>query len=445
MLRGLLAMAVLPLMATGVLLVARPALAASLTQVTNFGNNPSDLSMYIYVPDHLAARPALLVLMHYCGGNASAMFSGTAGLEYTHGADQYGYIIVLPQVSTSRSLDCFDVSTPEGLKRGGASDSTGIVSMVNYVKAHYPVDTSHIVLSGISSGAMMTNVMAAEYPDIFSAGAAFSGVPATCFATGQAGNYWNSNCAGGTVIQTAQQWGDAVRAMFPGYTGSYPRMQLWHGDQDTTLAYPNFAEEIKQWTNLHGLSQTPSSTDSPQSGWTRTRYGNTGTQATVEGLSIAGQGHTLPQPGMVAYAISFLGLDGSSVPPTTAPPTTAPPTTAPPTTAPPTTAPPTTGAPGGCSASYRLVNSWPGGFQAEVAVTNTGSTSLSGWTVHLTLASGQTISSLWNGVNTGTSGAVTVRNASYNGGLAGNGSTTFGFVANGNGSATPTNVTCTSP
>jgi poly(3-hydroxybutyrate) depolymerase len=55
------------------------------------------------------------------------------------------------------------------------------VSVVNYTKTHYDVDPSRVVLSGFSSGAMMTNVMAAEYPDVFAAGAAFSGVPATCF------------------------------------------------------------------------------------------------------------------------------------------------------------------------------------------------------------------------------------------------------------------------
>ncbi|GAB3894190.1 hypothetical protein GCM10027612_44940 [Microbispora bryophytorum subsp. camponoti] len=62
----------------------------------------------------------------------------------------------------------------------------------------------------------------------------------------------------------------------------------------------------------------------------------------------------------------------------------------------------------------------------------------------MTLAGGQSITSLWNGVNTGTSGAVTVKNAPYNGTVAGAGSTAFGFTANGSGSA-PTGVTCTSP
>ncbi|HEY3479077.1 MAG TPA: endo-1,4-beta-xylanase [Streptomyces sp.] len=107
--------------------------------------------------------------------------------------------------------------------------------------------------------------------------------------------------------------------MSGGQAGPYPRMQLWHGTADDTLRYPNFGEEIKQWTNLRGVSQTPSSSDAPQSGWTRTRYGSTGTQAPVEGISVQGAGHALPQNGMVAYAISFLGLNsgGSSTTTTT--------------------------------------------------------------------------------------------------------------------------------
>ena len=40
-------------------LTAGPASAASLTRVTNFGNNPSNLNMYIYVPNNVSAHPAL--------------------------------------------------------------------------------------------------------------------------------------------------------------------------------------------------------------------------------------------------------------------------------------------------------------------------------------------------------------------------------------------------
>jgi hypothetical protein len=35
--------------------------AASLTKVTNFGSNPTSIDMYIYVPDKVATRPAVIV------------------------------------------------------------------------------------------------------------------------------------------------------------------------------------------------------------------------------------------------------------------------------------------------------------------------------------------------------------------------------------------------
>jgi len=296
-------------------LTAGPASAAALNRVTGFGTNPTNLNMYLYVPDNVAPKPALLVLVHYCGGSAGAIFNGN-GHDFATAADRYGYVVVVPEAT--RDGHCFDVSTKAGLTRNGGSDTTGIMSMVSWTRQRYNVDPARIVVSGFSSGAMMTNVLAAEYPDVFAAGSAFSGVPAGCFATSD-GSLWNSQCAGGNVIKSPQDWANTAHAMYPGYTGSYPRMQLWHGNTDTTLAYPNFGEEIKQWTTLRGLSQTPAFTDHPQSSWTRTRYGDTGTQATVEGISISGTGHTLPQNGMLAYAISFLGLDGGVTGQATAP------------------------------------------------------------------------------------------------------------------------------
>jgi endo-1,4-beta-xylanase len=146
-----------------------------------------------------------------------------------------------------------------------------------------------------------------------------------------------------------------------------------------------------------------------------------------------------------AYDSVLAALNGGTPPPTSPPPSSPPPTTPPPTTPPPTTPPPTTPPAGGaCTATYRLVNPWPGGFQAEVTVHNNASATITAWHVSLGLGSGQSITNLWNGVNSGTSGAVTVRNADYNGTISGNGSTMFGFTANGPSTPTPT-VSCTSP
>jgi endo-1,4-beta-xylanase len=439
-LKALLAAAVLPLVAAAVLLGARPAAAASLTQITNFGNNPSGLNMYVYVPDNVAARPALLVAIHYCTGTASALYSGYFH-DYVTAADQYGYVIVFPEAT--RSGQCFDVYSPQALTRGGGSDPVGIISMVNYAKSHYNVDPNRVYVSGVSSGAMMTNVMAAEYPDVFKAGAAFMGVPATCFATGSSTNTWNSQCANGQISKTAQQWGDAARAMDPGYSGPYPRMQLWHGTADGTLNYNNFGEEIKQWTNLNGVSQTAVLTDSPQSGWTRTRYGNNGNQPPVEGISVSGAGHELPRSGMVAYAITFLGLNSTTVTSpspirTSSSPSPSPSVSPSRTTSPSPTA---TSGPGGCTATYSIVSQWQGGFQANVTVQN-GSAARTSWQVSWSFANGQAITQLWNATYTQSGANVTANNLSYNGTLAANASASFGFTANWNGTNATPALTC---
>lgn len=310
--RALAGVAVLFLsMVTG-LLVGRPAQAASLVQVTGFGANPSNLQMYLYVPDRVAARPAVLVAVHYCTGSGPAFFSGT---QFASLADQFGFIVVYP--SATRSGSCFDVSTSQALTRNGGSDPVGIKSMVDWVVANRNADASRVYVTGASSGGMMTNVLLADYPDVFKAGAAFMGVPYTCFATSDP-SMWNNQCANGQINRTAQQWGDAVRNNFPGFGGARPRMQLWHGTADTTLNFNNFGEEIEQWTNALGVSQTPFQTDTPQSGWTRTRYGSAG-NVQVEAYRIEGVGHSLPLSGQARLAIDFFGLSSTTT--DTTPPT----------------------------------------------------------------------------------------------------------------------------
>jgi hypothetical protein len=104
----------------------------------------------------------------------------------------------------------------------------------------------------------------------------------------------------------------------------------------------------------------------------------------------------------------------------------------------PTTTPttqPTTQPPGNaaCRVSY-ATNVWNSGFTANVTVTNTGSSAINGWALGFTLPNGQAITSSWNAALTGSSGAVTARNVSYNGGIAPGGNQSFGFQGTYSGS-----------
>ncbi|WP_353387890.1 endo-1,4-beta-xylanase [Thermobispora bispora] len=98
----------------------------------------------------------------------------------------------------------------------------------------------------------------------------------------------------------------------------------------------------------------------------------------------------------------------------------------------------------GCTATYRLVNEWPGGFQAEVTVSNNGTSPINRWTVSWSFPSGQTITQLWNGEHTQSGANVTVRNVYYNGNVAPGASTSFGFLGSFSGSnGAPSSVSCT--
>jgi len=286
---------------------ATPAAAASLTQITGFGSNPTGLAMHLYMPNNVKANPPILLALHGCQGSGPYLYSST---DFASQADQYGFLVIYPSTPNQQ---CWDVSSDQALTHGGGSDPVGLMSMITYVEQHYGGDPNAVYVTGQSSGGMMTNVMLADYPDVFKAGAAFMGVPHRCFYTGTVRG-WNGDCAGGRVSKTPQQWGALVRNSYSGYTGPRPRMQLWYGTNDTILSYNNLGEQIKQWTDVLGVSQTPSSTDSPAANWTRTRYNNASGTTQVEAYSLAGLGHELPVKGsaMVSHAIRFMGLDASA-------------------------------------------------------------------------------------------------------------------------------------
>ena len=255
-------------------------------------------------------------------------------------------------------------------------------------------------------------------------------------------------------------------------TGAYDvAYDIWYNQTPTTTGQPN-AEEMMIWLNHNGSVQPSGSVvasnvsigghtynvwEAQDSTWKDVSYVMTSGTTSVTNLDVdllaadsvsrgymndsdylidVEAGFELWQGGAGLATNSFsvnVGGSGSTPPPTTAPPTTAPPTTAPP-TAPPTTAPPTTTPPtspaggSGCSAVYSVVNSWSTGYQAQVVVTDTGSSPISGWTASWTYPGNQQINDLWNGVYTQSGEQVTVNNASYNGALSPGGSTTFGFT-----------------
>lgn len=274
--------------------------AAELQHITeDFGPNPTNVTFYLYVPDSFAAGAPLLVYPHWCHGTALNAFEWKPWRAL---ADALGFITIYPS-SPWVADNCWDVSSKETLTHNAGGDSLGIASMVRWTLEQYPLDADRVFVTGISSGGMMTNVLAATYPDLFAAASAFAGVPYSCFA-GNGNAVWSDDCARGRIVHPREEWAELVRAAYPDFPGPRPKMQLLHGTADDVLNVTNYHEEIKMWTAVLGVSEEPKETvpNTPQANWTKYVYGRT-----VEGFLAEGVTHDIPD--QAEEVVRFFDLD----------------------------------------------------------------------------------------------------------------------------------------
>ncbi|MCW6006470.1 family 43 glycosylhydrolase [Micromonospora sp. CPCC 205371] len=80
----------------------------------------------------------------------------------------------------------------------------------------------------------------------------------------------------------------------------------------------------------------------------------------------------------------------------------------------------------GCRVAYTVSNQWPGGFGANVAVTNLGDP-VTSWSLVWSFGAGQSVTQMWNATHTQSGAQVTARNAAHNGSIATNATASFGF------------------
>ncbi len=256
-----------------------------ITPVLDFGSNPGALDMYEHAPADLAAGRPVVVVMHGCTQQASSMEA--TGWDTL--ADELQFTVVYPQQrSANQPLGCFTWYSPADITRD-SGEALSVMQMVDHVIAAHGSDPTRVYVTGLSAGGAFTSIMMATYPDRFAAGSVMAGIPyhcATDFSSAQACTMSTSGSQ-----KTPMQWGDLVRAADPGFAGPYPRVQIFQGTADTTVAPANATELVKQWTNVWGTDQTADAT-SMVSMATRTQY-MAGATVAVELYSIAGMGHAV--------------------------------------------------------------------------------------------------------------------------------------------------------
>ncbi|WP_431995811.1 extracellular catalytic domain type 1 short-chain-length polyhydroxyalkanoate depolymerase [Streptomyces griseoflavus] len=262
--------------------------AVGLTRVTGFGANPGGLNMYVYRPASLPAAPAVVFALHGCGQNAQT-YADNSGLPEL--ADRHGFLVVFAETTSANNAGkCFNWFQPADNRRG-RGEAESIRQMAAHTVSAYGADAGRTYVTGLSAGGGMTSVVLAAYPDVFRAGAVVAGLPHGC-ADDMMAAY---TCMNPGVDRTPAQWAQRVRDAHPSWTGPWPRVAVWHGDRDTTVV-PRNADELRdQWTELHGLSRTPTRTSVIGPNSTRhEEYVAADGSVAVEVNRVPGIGHATP-------------------------------------------------------------------------------------------------------------------------------------------------------
>jgi poly(hydroxyalkanoate) depolymerase family esterase len=276
-----------------------PATASRLTQFDGFGDNPGKLRMLAYLPQHIPVGAPVVVLLHGCGQTAAG-FAADSG--WVARADSLRFPLILPEQSEANNAGrCFQWFQPANTTRN-RGEAASIAGMTRAAIARFGADASRVFIVGLSAGGAMAAAMLAAYPDLFAAGASVAGLPVGAARSGMQAML---RMASAGPDRTPQAWAEQVRAAAPsGFTGPWPRLSIWQGRADTTVAPENGNLLATQWRALHGLD-APAMAEQVLNGIQHRTWPD-GKQRLVELWSIPDLPHAYPAGTRVVAAGRFV-------------------------------------------------------------------------------------------------------------------------------------------
>jgi feruloyl esterase len=217
-----------------------------LAEVTEFGSNPGQLAMFVYLPASVLPGAPLVVLLHGCGQTAARFVADTGWIGF---AERFGTPLVLPEQSSENNRGrCFNWFRPLHVRRG-FGEALSIRQMVGTAVERFAADGNRVFIAGLSAGGAMAAASLAAYPDVYAGGAIVAGLPVgAATSTTEA----LTRMAEAGPQRPRGGWAQQVRAAGPaGYSGPWPRVSIWHGSADDVVDPANARLLAEQWSELH--------------------------------------------------------------------------------------------------------------------------------------------------------------------------------------------------
>jgi poly(hydroxyalkanoate) depolymerase family esterase len=241
--------------------------------------------MLKYVPPALRDKAPLVVVLHGCGQTAS---DANHGGGWSTLANELGFALLVPEQRLSNNMKRgFNWFCP-GDTRKNSGEALSIRQMIERMIRDYGLDPSRVYITGLSAGGAMTSALLAAYPEVFAGGAIIAGLP-----YGIASNVWAAFAAmRGDVDKAANDLGDSVRAASR-HEGRWPKLSIWHGTSDKTVAPSNAGALTRQWCNVHGIREA-AVVETKVGGQTRSHWRDASGATVIERFMIPGMAHAAP-------------------------------------------------------------------------------------------------------------------------------------------------------
>ncbi|MCE9680566.1 PHB depolymerase family esterase [Shewanella sp. AS1] len=229
--------------------------------LTDFGDNPGELTARYFVPEKYDNR-ALVVLLHGCvqEGVTLADKSGLTALASSH-----HFAVLVPQQSYENNVKaCFNWFSNQDTQQ----DSGEMLSIKNMIaKTQEQLQARQVYLIGLSAGGAMASALLINYPDQFEAGAIIAGLTYPC-----ADNLTKAiSCMKSGPAETNHELVDYAKRLHPKRQG-WPSLIIWTGLKDTVVNPVNSQRLAQYWAEL--TQAEPLETKTPHQGYQQSLWKN---------------------------------------------------------------------------------------------------------------------------------------------------------------------------